>query len=112
MTQSRILIQVSRIPRAYPLPKNVLVARSVPQQDILAHPKTLLFVTHGSINAAMESIFHRVPMVTMPIFTDQGRRKGSQMWSSFLDTGPRPPCDSKILNFTSEFKVFSMWVGP
>ena len=48
------------------------VAKSVPQQEILAHPKTRLFITHGSINAAMESIFHRVPMVTIPIFTDQG----------------------------------------
>ena len=44
----------------------------MPQQEILAHPKTRLFITHGSINAAMESIFHRVPMVTIPIFTDQG----------------------------------------
>ena len=64
---------MSRAPTAYPVPPNVLVAKSVPQQDILAHPKTRLFVTHGSINAAMESIFHGVPMVTMPIFTDQGR---------------------------------------
>ena len=64
---------MSRAPTSYPVPTNVLVAKSVPQQDILAHPKTRLFVTHGSINAAMESVFHGVPMVTMPIFTDQGR---------------------------------------
>ena len=71
--------QMSRAPTSYPVPTNVLVAKSVPQQDILAHPKTRLFVTHGSINAAMESVFHGVPMVTMPIFTDQGRELST--WS-------------------------------
>ena len=44
----------------------------VPQQAILAHNKTLLFFTQGSVNAAMEGIANRVPMVGMPVYADQG----------------------------------------
>lgn len=53
-------------------PENVLVLPFVPQQDILAHPKTKVFFTHCGMHGVMEAIYHRVPMVGMPIFIDQG----------------------------------------
>ena len=43
----------------------------VPQQAILAHNKTVLFFTQGSVNAAIEGIANRVPMVGMPVYADQ-----------------------------------------
>ena len=53
-------------------PANVLVLPFLPQQEILAHPKTILFVTHCGMHGVMEAIYHRVPMVGMPVFFDQG----------------------------------------
>ena len=52
-------------------PPNVLVLPFVPQQDILAHPKTMLFFTHCGMHGVMEAVYHRVPMVGMPVFVDQ-----------------------------------------
>ena len=54
-----------RIPRN--LPPNILVRTFLPQQSILAHPKTLLFVTHVGNNGLLEAVHYRVPMVGMPI---------------------------------------------
>ena len=44
----------------------------MPQQAILSHNKTILFFTQGSVNAAIEGIANRVPMVGMPVYADQG----------------------------------------
>ena len=43
----------------------------MPQQTILSHNKTVLFFTQGSVNAAIEGIANRVPMVGMPVYADQ-----------------------------------------
>ena len=40
-------------------PSNVLIRPFLPQQDILAHPKTILFVTHCGMHGVMEAIYHR-----------------------------------------------------
>ena len=53
------------------IPKNVMVLPFVPQEDILAHPKTIMFFTHCGMHGVMEAIWHAVPMVGMPVFIDQ-----------------------------------------
>lgn len=40
-------------------PSNVLIKPFLPQQDILSHPKTILFVTHCGMHGVMEAIYHR-----------------------------------------------------
>ena len=40
-------------------PPNVLIKPFLPQQDILAHPNTILFVTHCGMHGVMEAIYHR-----------------------------------------------------
>ncbi|XP_078614261.1 UDP-glucuronosyltransferase 2C1-like [Branchiostoma floridae x Branchiostoma japonicum] len=42
----------------------------VPQNDILAHPKTKVFVSHGGYFGVAEAMYHGVPLVGMPLMND------------------------------------------
>ncbi|XP_035639302.1 UDP-glucuronosyltransferase 2A1-like [Oncorhynchus keta] len=53
------------------LAPNTRVYEWIPQNDLLGHPKTKAFVTHGGTNGLYESIYHGVPMVGIPLFADQ-----------------------------------------
>nr|XP_020139851.1 UDP-glucuronosyltransferase 2B31-like isoform X2 [Microcebus murinus] len=50
---------------------NTRLYKWMPQNDLLGHPKTKAFVTHGGINGVYEAIYHGVPMVGIPLFWDQ-----------------------------------------
>ncbi|XP_070574672.1 UDP-glucuronosyltransferase 2C1-like [Ptychodera flava] len=52
------------------LGKNTKLAEWIPQNDLLGHPKTKAFVTHGGINGVYEAIFHGVPVVGIPLYGD------------------------------------------
>ncbi|KAG8238542.1 UDP-glycosyltransferase [Ladona fulva] len=53
------------------LPSNVLLKKWLPQEDILGHPKLLVFVTHGGLLSTQESIYHGVPIIGVPFVADQ-----------------------------------------
>ncbi|KAG7314854.1 hypothetical protein KOW79_022157 [Hemibagrus wyckioides] len=53
------------------LAPNTRVYNWIPQNDLLGHPKTKAFITHGGINGVYEAIYHGVPMVGLPLFADQ-----------------------------------------
>lgn len=53
------------------LPKNVIVRKWFPQNDILGHRNCRLFITHGGIHSLIESVYHGVPMLSVPVFGDQ-----------------------------------------
>ncbi|KAM9710888.1 UDP-glucuronosyltransferase-like [Menidia menidia] len=54
------------------VPKNVRVMKWLPQNDLLAHPKAKLFMTHGGTHGIYEGICNGVPMLMFPLFGDQG----------------------------------------
>nr|XP_040050903.1 UDP-glucuronosyltransferase 2A1-like isoform X4 [Gasterosteus aculeatus aculeatus] len=50
---------------------NTRIYNWIPQNDLLGHPKTRAFITHGGANGIFEAIYHGVPMVGIPMFADQ-----------------------------------------
>ncbi|GMS80379.1 hypothetical protein PENTCL1PPCAC_2554, partial [Pristionchus entomophagus] len=50
---------------------NVLITKWAPQNDILAHENTRMFVTHGGLKSIKEGICSSVPLLMMPFFADQ-----------------------------------------
>ncbi|XP_077448896.1 UDP-glucuronosyltransferase 2C1-like [Stigmatopora argus] len=53
------------------LGNNTLLVNWMPQNDLLGHPKTKLFVSHGGTSGVLEAIYHGVPVVGIPLFFDQ-----------------------------------------
>ncbi|XP_071481645.1 UDP-glucuronosyltransferase-like [Diadema antillarum] len=53
------------------LGNNTRLMEWLPQNDLLGHPQTRLLIYHGGINGVYEAIYHKVPMVLLPIFADQ-----------------------------------------
>ncbi|CAH1389491.1 unnamed protein product [Nezara viridula] len=55
------------------LPKNVHLEKWYPQQDVLAHKNTVLFITHGGYLSLLEAVHFGVPVIGLPFFGDQAK---------------------------------------
>ncbi|KAL0168953.1 hypothetical protein M9458_037175, partial [Cirrhinus mrigala] len=53
------------------LGNNTLLVDWMPQNDLLGHPKTKVFIAHGGTNGVQEALYHGVPVVGIPLFFDQ-----------------------------------------
>ena len=53
------------------LPNNIKQVKWLPQNDILGHERTVLFITHSGNNGQYETLYHGVPMLAFHIFGDQ-----------------------------------------
>ena len=53
------------------IPENVKIMKWVPQNDLLAHPNLKAFLTQGGLMSIQEALFHKVPLVAIPITADQ-----------------------------------------
>ena len=50
---------------------NTKILRWIPQNDMLGHRRTRLFITHCGASATQETIYHGVPVVAFPFLYDQ-----------------------------------------
>ncbi|XP_045911120.1 UDP-glucuronosyltransferase 2B17-like isoform X2 [Micropterus dolomieu] len=57
--------------RPIALGNNTMLVDWLPQNDLLGHPKTKVFVTHGGTNGIYEAIYHGVPVLGIPLIFDQ-----------------------------------------
>lgn len=51
--------------------KNVKSVKWFPQNDLLGHPKTRLFISHCGSNSVFEALYHAVPLICFPLYGDQ-----------------------------------------
>ncbi|XP_049831240.1 UDP-glucosyltransferase 2-like isoform X1 [Schistocerca gregaria] len=54
-----------------PLPHNVHTSNWLPQNDVLNHPKTVAFITHGGQLGLQEAVWAGVPLLVVPVRSDQ-----------------------------------------
>lgn len=52
---------------------HVKIMHWLPQLEILNHPKTKVFISHGGLKSIMEAVCAHVPMVLVPFFAEQIR---------------------------------------
>jgi len=53
------------------LSSNVIVRKWIPQQDLLGHSSIGAFFTHAGILSVHEAVYHAVPMIALPFYSDQ-----------------------------------------
>ncbi|XP_060765023.1 UDP-glucuronosyltransferase 2C1-like [Neoarius graeffei] len=58
-------------PQPSTLGNNTLLVDWMPQNDLLGHTKTKVFVAHGGTNGIQEAIYHGVPILGLPLAFDQ-----------------------------------------
>ena len=52
------------------IPNNTLKLPWIPKNDVLGHNITLLFITHRGNNGQFEALYHGVPTIGLPLFSD------------------------------------------
>lgn len=58
-------------PPAHILHERFMFVDWLQQEDVLAHANVLLFLTHGGLLSLIEAVWHRVPVVAIPLCCDQ-----------------------------------------
>ncbi|XP_033229035.1 UDP-glucuronosyltransferase 2B15-like [Belonocnema kinseyi] len=70
----RVLMKIADKTKLLPgLPDNVRTSSWIPQIPVLKHHNTRLFITHGGMLGIQEALYHKVPMIGIPLLCDQFR---------------------------------------
>jgi hypothetical protein len=70
------------------VPSNLKIVDWMPQNDLLGHPNTRLFITHCGSNGQHEAVYHGVPMLGLPVLGDQrynAQRFTTKGYGRYLD---------------------------
>ena len=67
------------------LPPNVMVNKWLPQSDVLAHPKIVLFIAHGGLFGTIEGTSRGVPILFMPFYGDQYKNALNAMSQGYAE---------------------------
>lgn len=59
------------VPDGLPVPRNVKALPWLPQNDLLGHRNTRLFITHCGNGGLHEAVYHAVPLIGFPLFAEQ-----------------------------------------
>ncbi|BFZ00661.1 hypothetical protein BsWGS_03700 [Bradybaena similaris] len=51
--------------------KQIMTSKWIPQNDLMGHEKTKLFISHCGKNGQYEALYHGVPILCLPIYGDQ-----------------------------------------
>ncbi|KZC13028.1 UDP-glucuronosyltransferase 1-6 [Dufourea novaeangliae] len=74
VTPVKVLMRCANASKLPPgLPSNVLIKPWFPQVPILGHKNTRVFITHGGLMGVQEALYYGVPLIGIPIFSDQMR---------------------------------------
>ena len=74
--------------------RNVMTMPWIPQNDLLGHKNTKIFISHCGSNGQYEALYHGVPMIGIPVFGDQPynalrmERKGFGIFLNVVDFTP------------------------
>lgn len=65
-----------------------MIRKWLPQSDLLAHPKIILFITHGGMLSNFEAVHYGIQMLVIPFAFDQHRnalRAESAGYGKYID---------------------------
>nr|XP_022906517.1 UDP-glucuronosyltransferase 2B15-like [Onthophagus taurus] len=80
------------------VPKNVIVRKWFPQNDILGNKKVKLFITHCGWLSIQEAIYHGVPLIGIPVFIDHHNNAAKILSKTIGKTLDYKSLNSRILH--------------
>ncbi|KAK0405158.1 hypothetical protein QR680_017832 [Steinernema hermaphroditum] len=83
LTDYRIVFAFNGKTMPQDLPGHIRVVRWCPQPELLAHPKTRLFVSHGGAKSVKEAMCSATPVVFMPLFAEQSANAAAALHLGF-----------------------------